>query len=360
MDDLDAWLILNESGLPGKRQRTLVEAFGPAVAVLAADDSALAATEGIRRDAVQRLRDAVATLDVGRLRDDMRDRGVTLVPITAPEYPGLLRETPDAPAALFVQGTLGRRDEMAVAIVGTRECTPYGLATARKLAFDLARRGFTIVSGMARGVDAAAHEGALEAGGRTVAVMASGMDITYPADHADLRRRIADCGAVITEHAFGVPPLREHFPNRNRIIAGLTLGTLVVEAPAKSGAMITAGLAGEYGREVFAIPGSIDSPVSRGCHRLIKDGARLVEVAEDVVDGLGILLEAVPTERPRTDVTVSGDEQAVLDALSYQPRHVDAVVADSGLAAAAVSAALMMLEIKGLIRRFPGNAYVRL
>jgi DNA processing protein len=165
---------------------------------------------------------------------------------------------------------------------------------------------------------------------------------------------------VLTEYVFGSPPLGERFPRRNRIIAGLTLGTVVVEAPAKSGAMITAGLAGEYGREVFAVPGSIDSPTSRGCHQLIKDGARLVEVAEDVIDGLGILLEAVPTERPRQDVAVSGDEQAVLETLTYQPRHVDGVVADSGLPAAQVSAALMMLEIKGLIRRFPGNTYVRL
>ncbi|NPV48258.1 MAG: DNA-protecting protein DprA [Armatimonadetes bacterium] len=360
MDDLDAWLILNQSGLPARRQRRLVEAFGSAANILAADDGMLTAIEGISRDTVTRLRDTAATMDLARLRQEMRDHGVTLVPVTAPDYPPLLREVPDGPAALFVQGSLVRRDEMAVAIVGTRECTPYGLAAARKLAGDLARRGFTIVSGMARGIDAAAHQGALEAGGRTVAVMASGMDITYPADHADLRRRIADNGAVLTEHAFGVPPLREHFPNRNRIIAGLALGTVVVEAPAKSGAMITAGLAAEYGREVFAVPGSIDSPVSRGCHGLIKDGAKLVEVAEDVVAGLGILLAAVPTERPRSEVTLSGDEQAVLEALTYQPRHVDAVVADSGLAAAPVTAALMLLEMKGLIRRFPGNAYVRL
>jgi DNA processing protein len=360
MDACDAWLVLIESGLSGRRQRRLLEAFGSPEAVVAAPEVELTRVEGITRTEVQRLRDAQTHLDLGRLRADMAERGVTVLPFTAPEYPPLLRESPDPPPALFVQGQLIRRDEMAVAMVGTRLCTPYGRAAARRLAGDLARRGFTIVSGLALGIDAAAHEGALEAGGRTVAVMATGMDITYPGDHVALRQRIADSGVVLTEYAFGSPPLGERFPRRNRIIAGLTLGTVVVEAPGKSGAMITAGLAGEYGREVFAVPGSIDSPTSRGCHQLIKDGAKLVEVAEDVIDGLGILLEAVPTERPRQDVAVSGDERAVLETLTYQPRHVDGVVADSSLPAAQVNAALMMLEIKGLIRRFPGNTYVRL
>jgi DNA processing protein len=280
--------------------------------------------------------------------------------MTGPDYPKLLLETPDPPPLLFVHGELTRRDEMAVAIVGTRKCSPYGNLVARRLARDLAKRGFTIVSGLATGVDAEAHEGALEAGGRTIGVMASGPDITYPSSHKDLRKRVAQSGAAITEFAFGTEPLRERFPARNRVIAGLTLGTLVIEAPLKSGALITANLAAEYGREVLAVPGSIDNPTSHGCHDLIKNGARLVEVAEDVIEGLNIMLEAVPAERPKAPAQVSEDEQAVLEALTFQPRHVDEVIAQTQLPTARINSALMLLEMKTLVRRFPGSTYVRL
>jgi DNA processing protein len=360
MDATDAWLVLNASYLSPGRQRRLLEAFGDAAAVLSAGEPELLAVEGLTRQHVGMLRRAERELDLPDLRQQMMFHGISLLPLTAPDYPRSLREIPDPPPLLFVQGGLTSRDEMAVAIVGTRKCSPYGAKAARRLATDLARRGFTIVSGMATGIDAEAHRGALEAGGRTIAIMASGPDITYPSGHKELRAEIAGSGAVLTEYAFGTQPMRELFPSRNRIIAGLTLGTLVVEAPLKSGALITAGLAGEYGREVLAVPGSIDSPVSHGCHDLIKNGARLVEVAEDVVEGLGIMLEAAPIERPRADIQVSGDEQAVLEALSFQPRHVDEVIAEAQLPTARINSALMLLEMKGLVRRFPGNTYVRL
>ena len=360
MDPTDAWLIFNASGLSPLRQRHLVEALGDAPLVLGASETDLLGIEGITRSHVEKLRQAERELDLADLRQQMMYGGISLLPLTSPDYPRLLKETPDAPMLLFVQGELNRRDEMAVAVVGTRKCSPYGAKVARRLAGDLARRGFTVVSGMALGVDAEAHEGALEGGGRTVAVMASGPDITYPRSHQDLRGRIAAQGAVVTEYAFGTQPLPELFPSRNRIIAGLSLGTLVIEAPLKSGALITATLAGEYGRDVLTVPGNIDSPVSHGCHDLIKNGARLVEVVEDVVEGLGIMLEAVPAERPRPNVQVSGDEQAVLEALSFQPRHVDEVIAAAQLPTARINSALMLLEMKGLVRRFPGNTYVRL
>ena len=360
MDATDAWLILNGSHLSPGRVHRLLEVYGDAEAVLAAGEADLLAMEGFTRQHLGMLRRAERELDLPALRQQMMGCGVSLLPVSDPAYPPLLRETPDAPPLLFVQGALNRRDEMAVAIVGTRKCSPYGAQVARRLATDLARRGFTIVSGMASGVDAEAHRGAIEAGGRTVAVMASGPDITYPSSHKELREQIVAQGAVLTEHGFGTQPMRELFPSRNRIIAGLTLGTLVVEAPLKSGALITARVAAEYGREVLAVPGSIDSPLSHGCHDLIKNGARLVEVAEDVVEGLGIMLEAAPAERPRTEVQVSGDEQTVLDALSFQPRHVDEVIAETELPTARINSALMLLEMKGLVRRFPGNTYVRL
>lgn len=360
MDHTDAWLILNASGLSPLRQNSLLEALGDAPAVLEAADTQLSAIAGITANHVRKLRAAQAEFDVADVRQQMMYHGVSLLPQSSADYPSLLREATDAPPLLFVQGAITRRDEMAVAIVGTRKCTPYGSMVARRLAHDLARRGFTIVSGMALGIDAEAHEGALEAGGRTIAVMASGPDITYPPSHKDLRCRISESGAVVTEYAFGTEPLRERFPSRNRIIAGLSLGTVVIEAPTKSGALITARVAAEYGREVLAVPGCIDNPMSRGCHELIKNGSRLVEFAEDVIEALGIMLDAVPTERPRPQVQVSGDEQRLLDALTFQPRHVDEVVTSTELPAARVNAGLMLLEMKGLIRRFPGNTFVRL
>lgn len=361
MDETDAWLIMNASPLAPARQRSLVAAFGgEALSVLEAKEAELLAVEGITRQHVQMLRRTQQELDVADLRQQMMYYGVRLLPWTSPDYPRLLKETPDPPALLFVQGELIRRDELAVAIVGTRKCSPYGAQVARRLAGDLARRGFTIVSGMAMGIDAEAHLGALEAGGRTIAVMASGPNITYPASHKELREKIASQGAVLTEYAFGTPPLRELFPARNRVIAGLSLGTIVVEAPRKSGALITATLAAEYGREVFAVPGSIDSPLSGGCHELIKNGARLVEMAEDVLEGLGIMLEAAPIASPRPEVALSSDEQAVLEALSFQPRHVDELIAETQMPIARVNSALMLLEMKGLARRFPGNMYVRI
>lgn len=360
MDSTDAWLILNGSGLSPLRQRKLLEVFETAPAIVAATDRELTQLDGITATHVQMLRSAERELDLADLRQRLVYYEVSLVPMSSPEYPKLLREMTDPPPLLFVQGDLVKRDEMSVALVGTRKCTPYGATVARRLASDLARRGFTIVSGMALGVDAEAHIGALEVGGRTVAIMASGADITYPSSHRDLRKRIAASGAVVTEYAFGTEPLRERFPDRNRIIAGLSLGTLVIEAPGKSGALITASLAAEYGRQILAVPGNIDSPNSHGCNELIKDGARLVEVAEDVIEGLGIMLEAAPAERPRPDVQVSEDEQAVLEALSFQPRHVDETVAEADLPVSRVNSALMLLEMKGLVRRFPGNTYVRL
>ncbi|MCE5217994.1 DNA-processing protein DprA [bacterium] len=358
--EIDAFLTLNASGLSPLRQFALLAAFGTATQILAASDGELAEVQGVKTDHIRRLREAQQVVDLAAVWAKCREYGVTPVPCTAPEFPPLLRASTDGTPLLFVQGTLEKRDDLAVAIVGTRKCTPYGMTVARRLAGDLARRGFTIVSGMARGIDAEAHLGALEAGGRTIAAMGSGPDITFPRGHVELRERIVASGAVITEYGFGSPPLKEHFPERNRIVAGLSLGVLVVEAPAASGALITARLAGEIGREVFAVPGDVNSPLSHGAHALIKDGARLVEYAEDVVEGLGILLTAVP-DRPQVPAPdLPSEEQAVVDALSHQPRRVDEVVASCNLGPAQVTAALMVLEMKGLVRRLPGSTFVRL
>lgn len=359
--ELDAWLILNASGVMPRVQVAWVEALGSAQQVLGATDVELGQVSGCRPAHVAKLRAAEREARLETWWGLCEKHAVRPVPFTAAEFPARLREAVSDCALLFVQGGFLRRDEQSIAVVGTRKCSGYALTMAERLAGDLARRGFTVVSGLALGVDGAAHRAALEAGGRTVGVMASGPDVTYPREHRELRAQMGDSGAVVTEYAFGSPPLREQFPARNRLIAGLSLGVVVVEAPTRSGALITATAAGEQGREVFAVPGDVTRPESHGCHALIKDGARLAECAEDVVEGLGIALSAVPERAPMPVVTdLPTGEQALLEALSYEPRHVDEVVSRAGLAAAQVSAGLMMLEMKGLVRRLPGSTFVRL
>ena len=359
-EEAEAWLIVNAGGLSPERQRLLVESLGSAHKVVGTSEQELLEIPGMTRNHVGRLTAARRATDLGRLRSLCLDHGVHLVSYQDEEYPPLLAQIPEAPPLLFVQGQLRRDDDMAVALVGTRKATPYGLKAARRLAQDLARRGFTIISGLALGIDGEAHEGALEAGGRSVAVMATGADITYPTEHKGLRARLAESGAVLTECPFGAGPTRYAFPTRNRIIAGLSMGVIVVEAPVKSGALITAGHAGDQGREVFAVPGSIDSPTSRGCHLLIKEGAHLVEVAEDVVEGLGLMLTSVPSRPDRARPELSGEEQQVYDALGPQPLRIDQLTEPTGLDPARLSATLMLLEIKGLARRFAGGTYCRI
>lgn len=361
----EAWLALALSGLAPRWVLGLLEVFGSAQAIMGAGNAQLTAVEGITARHVSKLRAAQADASGGDLLVRLREQGVDLVAIDDDRYPALLREIDDPPPVLFVQGELTRRDELAVALVGTRRRSPYGEMVTGQLTRELVRRGFTIISGLAVGIDADAHQAAVEAGGRTIGVLGCGMDVDYPRQTLELRRRMTQTGAVITEAPPGTPPTSDRFPRRNRIISGMSLGTVVVEAPVKSGALITARLAGEQGREVFAVPGNITSPVSRGCHELLRQGAALVETAEDVVAGLGIMLEAVPErepapERRRKLDDLPGDQRAVLEALSHQPRNIDDVIAECGLATAQVSAALMLLEVKGLARRFPGNQFVRI
>ena len=358
--DPSSWLLLNASGLSTLRQLELLAALGSPDAILGADDAQLTRVAGITSAHVNKLRTAQRTVDIARLQAKCAELEVQVVTIADESYPALLKEIQSPPPVLFVQGGFTRADGLAVAIVGTRKCTPYGRTVANELAANLAQRGFTIVSGLALGIDTEAHRAALGAGGRSLAVLACGPDITYPRGQRQLRADLAKSGAVVTEYAFGTPPARERFPARNRLISGLSLGTVVVEAPAKSGALITARLAGEQGRDVFAVPGDINSPLSRGCHALIKDGAHLVEVPEDVVDGLGIMLRAVPTRPDRQQVELHGDEQTVYDALSHEACHLDEIASRCGLGPAQVTAALMLLEVKGLARRFAGSTFVRL
>jgi DNA processing protein len=294
--------------------------------------------------------------------------GATLITYNSPYYPPLLRQIPDPPIALYTRGNFAPQDGNAVAIVGSRRCSPYGRLIAHRLARELAARGLTIVSGLATGIDAAAHEGALEAGGRTIGVMACGLDIPYPKDHSELKDRMSRQGAVITEAPLGATPTPGRFPVRNRIISGLSLGVVVVEAPEKSGALITAHLAADQGREVFAVPGNFNSAYSRGCHALIREGAKLVDEVEHIMEELNLALLTSPSPAPAASpaetapllpVNLPPEEGRLLACLTLQQKYVDDLIAETSLPSSQVSAGLLMLELKGLIRRLPGNLFVR-
>ena len=279
-------------------------------------------------------------------------------------YPELLRAIYDPPAVLYCDGSVEPGDRQAVAIVGSRQATPYGLRITETLAGELSALGFTILSGFARGIDAAAHRAALAAGGRTIAVLGCGLDVDYPPGHASLHAEIAGSGAVLTEFAPGTPPRATNFPRRNRIISGLALGVVVVEAADDSGSLITARLALEQGREVFAVPGPIDVPTSRGPHGLLKQGAKLVETVDDIVEELLPQLDR-PLQTLKTEpiaalpehVELSPSERTVLEVMSREPLHLDDLTERSRLTTPAVAAILLGLELKALVKQLPGQRY---
>jgi DNA processing protein len=313
---------------------------------------------------------AVARLDWRRTAQQQASLaarcGARLVLLDDPEYPPLLRPIDMPPPFLLVRGELLQADSLAVAIVGSRQGSGYGLRMAEQLGSDLGVRGATVVSGLARGVDTAAHRGALDAGGRTVAVLGSGVDVVYPPENRRLADAIIGAGAVVSQFPMGTPPLPHHFPARNRLIAGITLGTVVVEAAERSGALITARLAGELGREVYAVPGNATSPGSQGANALIQDGAKLVQGWEDVVAEWPAAWRRALRETPAAGPARAGreapadpGERAILAALGDEPVAVDVLVEESRLPSGQVSAGLLALELRGLVRRITGQRYVR-
>lgn len=344
--------------------RRLIERLGTWADVKRAGDAALAEA-GIRRDVARAIRKGDLRYDPAEQMARCRALDIRLIPYTSEDYPTALRPHDSAPVVLFVKGELAERDAVAVAIVGTRRASLYGRMHAERLSFELAHAGFTIVSGLARGIDAAAHRGALKAGGRTLAVLGNGLASVYPSEHADLADEIAGRGALISELVPDVEPNAANFPPRNRIIAGLSLGVLVIEAPSRSGAVLTARLAGEMGKEVFAVPGDIGRPQARGVHQLIRDGAKLVESVDDVIEELGVMSRSVrvaenrpPLADPRA-LTLNSREQTVYDLLASTPKDIDAITRESELSAANVASTLMVLELKRLAVQTPGKRYAR-
>lgn len=297
-----------------------------------------------------------ASLDLEALADRIEQVGATVLTRADPQYPPLLQHISMPPTVLYMRGAMTAADETGVAVIGTRRVTAYGREVTSRIAGDLARAGVTVVSGLALGVDGIAHTAALDAGGRTIAVLGSGIDHVYPPEHRALALRIAQQGAILSEHPPGVRSDPRFFPARNRIVAGMTLGTLVTEAPLKSGSLITTSFAGDYGRDVFAVPGSILSPNSEGCNKLLRDGAVVTTGAEDILRELQ--LGDLPEQRAvQQALPLASEERRLLGFLSHEPRHIDDIADAADLPIAEIATTLLMMELQGLVRNHGAQQY---
>ena len=359
MPNLRYWLGFNlVKGIGPAKLQALIAYFGDLSDAWRATESQLKKI-GFDQRTITSFRDTRSGLDLDRLLAQIQSSGITLITWDSPEYPTYLREIPNSPPLLYMVGRLQEIDQFAVAVVGTRRMTTYGRQVTRDIVTGLVSNGVTIVSGLARGIDGVAHQAALDMGGRTIAVLGSGLDCVYPAEHRPLARRIAqsDQGAVISEFGLGVQPEAKNFPPRNRIISGLSLGVVVIEAGERSGASITAKFAVEQGRDVFAVPGNINSPASKGTNRLIQNGAKLVATADDILEELNLAMvlehSAVQLALPETP-----EEAALFEYLSAQPIHVDELSQSTGLPSNVVSSTLTLMELKGMVRQVGGMNYV--
>ncbi|HUV99816.1 MAG TPA: DNA-processing protein DprA [Gallionella sp.] len=351
---LKAWLALSLTrGLGGESARLLLKEFGSPDAVFAASISSLKSF--IKADTAAEINKGIVDEAIAPALAWLEDPGNHLVTLADSDYPQALLNIPDPPLLLYVKGRLDLLNRSALAIVGSRSATPQGMHNAEAFAKSLSDAGLCIISGLAHGIDASAHRGALRGPGGSIAIVGTGLDKVYPAANRDLAHALAQQGTLVSEFPLGTPPLAANFPRRNRLISGMSLGCLVVEASLQSGSLITARLALEQGREVFAIPGSIHAPQSKGCHALLKQGAKLVETAQDILEELGGQL--VVTAQPASS---GGSAPALLDRLGYDPVDVDTLCERSGLTIAELSAMLLTLELEGRISALPGGLYQRI
>ncbi len=356
--ELQYWVGFNVvRGIGPAKFRALVDYFGSSQTAWAADRGALLQA-GLDKRALKSLLETRESVDLPRLLDEIEAAGTTILTWEDEAYPPYLVEIADPPPVLYLRGELQTRDQWAVAVVGTRRATAYGKHVTTQLAGDLARSGVTIVSGLARGIDAVAHQAALDVGGRTIAVLGSGIRNIYPPEHRRLADQIAASGAILSGFPPGTPPEAGNFPRRNRIISGLSLGALVVEAGTRSGALITANYALEQGRDVFAVPGPINARSSLGTNRLIQQGAKLVLSAADILEELNMTMvdEQVAAQLA---LPATHEEAQLLQLLSGHPQHVDELSRSAGLPVAQVSSALTMMQLKGMVRQVEGMSYVR-
>jgi DNA processing protein len=361
--DCAPWLALGRiRGVGGVSFKKITARFADPAAVFRASAAELAEIEGLHREVIHSIANFNDWAEIDKEIQRARAAGIKMIPFSDAAYPASLRVIADPPPLLYVKGELRDNDSKAIAIVGSRSASDYGRRIARDLARGLASFGFTVVSGMARGIDGMAHESALQAGGRTLAVLGSGVDRAYPPEHEMLYRRISDSGAVISELPMGARPIAFNFPARNRLISGLSLGVVVVEATEKSGSLITASLAAEQGREVFAVPGEAGASRSRGSHRLIRQGAKLVETVEDIIEEIAPQLsrcngDAAPASARSLPENSGPAARQIFALLKETSLQVDQVIEQSGLPAPQVLQVLLDLELQGFVCQTPGKIY---
>ncbi|MGV1100454.1 DNA-processing protein DprA [Thiovibrio sp. JS02] len=364
MDTRHLWLTLALTpGLGPATIKKLLHRFGTVSQVFSAGYEALTACSFLRKESVPYLSGQKNALAAGVAKELFlaEKTGITILGWDDPLFPPLLKEIPDPPVVLYVKGSPQALGSRGVAIVGARAASSYGLQVAEKLASDLVKNGLAITSGLALGIDGAAHRGALAAGGITIAVMGCGLDVVYPVQNKKLHDQIAETGAVISEYPFATMPENFRFPARNRIISGLSLGVVVVEAARRSGTLITAHQALEQGREVFTVPGRIDSPKSEGCHRLAQEGAKLIHSAGDILDELSMPLPQLrPPRNTKPAESLTPEEATIFAALEVYPKTIEQIISAARLPAQRVDAILLTLELRGLAASLPGKQYQRL
>ena len=356
------WLALKQiEGVGNVLYKRLLDAFKNPEAVFDADERALAGVEGLSEEVAGAIVSFSGFGEIDLEFEKIERAGASLLSIGDADYPPLLAAIYDPPPLLYWKGTWGGQDPYPVAVVGARRTSHYGKTVTERLGRDLAERGITVVSGFARGIDSFAHRAALSAGGRTIAVLGSGLDVVYPRESRPLFDDIVEQGAIFSEFPMGTPPEPRHFPQRNRIISGLSLGCVVVEAALESGSLITARSALEQGREVFAVPGSIFSETSAGTHQLIRTGAKLVEKVDDILEELLPQLQRrLPPPERNPPADLDEEEKKLYPVLSLEPKHIDQVIHESALGAPLVSKLLLSLELKGRARQLGGQFYVRI
>lgn len=357
----EAYIALNMlDGMGPVRARNLIELLGSPEAVFEADPETLIKAKGIGGEMAEAIVNQRDSVDVAGEIEQTEALGGRILTCLDEEYPAALRTIYDPPLALYILGKLVPADKHAIALVGSRRSSHYGQQTADRLAFQLARVGYTVISGLARGIDTEAHKGSLKAGGRTIAVLGGALDKIYPPENAGLAEQIAQHGAVISEFTLGREPDKTTFPYRNRIVSGMSMGVVVVEAPFKSGSLITAEQAMDQGRSVFAVPGRIDNPNARGCHMLIKSGAKLVENVDDILQEFEMLISPEQREMAkeagrRPEVMLTDDEEKIVRALGSDTLDIDTLARSAGLNISSVSGLLIGLELKKVIRMLPGR-----
>ena len=357
----EAFIALNMvPNLGPVRLRSLLEVFESPERILAARREKLHAVASLNRSVIDSLVSWESLVDLTAELKRIREFEATVVTLEDPDYPELLREIHDPPTVLYLWGKLDPRDKNAVGVVGSRRTSHYGLECAKKISFQIAYAGLTVVSGLALGIDSAAHQGALAAKGRTIAVLGGGLLHLYPPENRPLAEKISASGAVVTEFPMDTKPDRQTFPMRNRIISGWGFGLLVVEAGLNSGALISASQAADQGRSLYAIPGPIDRPTSLGSNRLIQQGAKLVMSVEDILEDLQTLFPKTPELTASKPPGLEGDLLKVYDAISSQETSIDEIIERSGLAAASAAVALLQLEMQHLVRQLPGKYFVKL